>query len=34
VRRVTLIVIAIVVVLFFYGIAADHFTPYTAQELV
>jgi multidrug resistance efflux pump len=34
VRRVTLIVIAIGVVLFSYGIAADRFTPYTAQGLV
>ena len=34
VRRVTLIVIAIGAVLFFYGIAADRYTPYTAQGLV
>jgi multidrug resistance efflux pump len=34
VRRVTLIAIAIGVVLFFYGIAADRYTPYTAQGLV
>jgi multidrug resistance efflux pump len=34
VRRVTLIVIAIGLVLFFYGIAADRFTPYTAQGLI
>ena len=34
VRRVTLIVIAIGFVLFFYGIAADRYTPYTAQGLV
>lgn len=34
VRRVTLIVIAIGIVLFFYGIAADRYTPYTAQGLV
>lgn len=34
VRRVTLIVIAIGAVLFFYGVAADRFTPYTAQGLV
>ncbi len=34
VRRVTLIVIAIGAVLFFYGIAADRVTPYTAQGLV
>jgi multidrug resistance efflux pump len=33
VRRVTLIVVAVVAVLFFYGIAADRFTPYTAQGL-
>jgi multidrug resistance efflux pump len=34
VRRITLIVIAIGAVLFFYGVAADRFTPYTAQGLV
>jgi multidrug resistance efflux pump len=34
VRRVTLIVVAIGAVLFFYGIAADRFTPYTSQGLV
>lgn len=34
VRRLTLIVIAIAAVLFFYGIAADRITPYTAQGLV
>ena len=34
VRRLTLIVIAIGAVLFFYGIAADRITPYTAQALV
>ena len=34
VRRMTLIVIAIGAVLFFYGVAADRFTPYTAQGLV
>jgi multidrug resistance efflux pump len=34
VRRVTLIVIAICAVLFFYGIASDRYTPYTAQGLV
>jgi len=34
VRRLTLIVIAIGAVLFFYGIAADRLTPYTAQGLV
>jgi multidrug resistance efflux pump len=34
VRRLTLIVIAICAVLFFYGIAADRYTPYTAQGLV
>ena len=33
VRRLTLIVIAIGAVLFFYGIAADRITPYTAQAL-
>ena len=33
VRRLTLIVIAIAAVLFFYGIAADRLTPYTAQGL-
>src|SRR3546814_15098000 len=33
VRRVTLIVIAVGVVLFLYGIAADRYTPYTAQGL-
>lgn len=33
VRRVTLIVIAVAAVLFFYGIAADRFTPYTSQGL-
>ena len=33
VRRATLIVIAAAAVLFFYGIAADRFTPYTAQGL-
>src|SRR3546814_15024545 len=33
VRRVTLIVIAIGAALFIYGIAADRFTPYTAQGL-
>lgn len=34
VRRLTLIVIAIGAVLFFYGIAADRVTPYTAQALM
>ena len=34
VRRMTLIVMAIGAVLFFYGIAADRITPYTAQALV
>ena len=34
VRKVTLIVIAIGAVLFLYGIAADRYTPYTAQGLV
>ena len=34
VRRLTLIVIAIGAVFFFYGIAADRVTPYTAQALV
>ncbi len=34
VRRVTLIVIAICAVLFFYGIAADRYTPYTREALV
>lgn len=34
VLRVTLIVIAVCVVLFLYGIAADRYTPYTAQGLV
>lgn len=34
VRRVTLMVIATGAVLFFYGIAADRFTPYTSQGLV
>ena len=34
VRRLTLIVMAIGAVLFFYGIAADRITPYTAQALV
>lgn len=34
VRRVTLIVIAIGAVFFFYGVAADRVTPYTAQGLV
>ena len=34
VRRLTLIVIGIGAVLFFYGIAADRITPYTAQALV
>jgi multidrug resistance efflux pump len=34
VRRVTLIVIAIGAVLFFYGVAGDRFTPYSAQGLV
>ena len=34
VLRVTLVVIAICLVLFFYGIAADRYTPYTAQGLV
>jgi multidrug resistance efflux pump len=34
VRRVTLIVVAIGIVLFLYGIAADRVTPYTAQALV
>ena len=34
VRRVTLIVIAIGAVLFFYGVIADRVTPYTAQGLV
>jgi multidrug resistance efflux pump len=34
VRRVTLIVIAIAAALFFYGIAADRYTPYSAQGLV
>ena len=33
VRRVTLIVIVIATILFLYGIAADRFTPYTAQGL-
>jgi multidrug resistance efflux pump len=33
-RRVTLTVIAIGAVLFFYGIVADRVTPYTAQGLV
>ena len=34
VRRLTLIVMAIGIVLFTYGIAADRITPYTAQALV
>ena len=34
VRRLTLIVMAVGVVLFLYGIAADRITPYTAQALV
>lgn len=34
VRRLTLIVIAIGAVLFFYGIAADRVTPYTSQALL
>ena len=34
VRRLTLIVMAIGVILFVYGIAADRITPYTAQALV
>src|SRR5688500_18466933 len=34
VRRVTLIVMAIGITLFAYGIAADRITPYTAQALV
>jgi multidrug resistance efflux pump len=34
VRRATLVVIAIGAVLFFYGIAADRYTPYSAQGLV
>ncbi|CAN5289592.1 HlyD family secretion protein [soil metagenome] len=34
VRRLTLIVVAIGAVLFFYGIAADRFTPFTAQALM
>ena len=34
VRRATLIVIAIGVVLFFYGVFADRVTPYTSQGLV
>ncbi|CDM62029.1 MULTISPECIES: HlyD family secretion protein [Rhizobium] len=34
VRRVTLIVIAICAALFVYGIAANRYTPYTAQGLV
>ena len=34
VRRATLIVIAVGVVLFFYGVAADRYTPSTAQGLV
>src|SRR3546814_12541964 len=33
VRRVTLIVVAVGAVLFLYGIAADRYTPYTAQGL-
>lgn len=33
VRRATLIVIAVAAILFFYGIAADRFTPYTSQGL-
>jgi multidrug resistance efflux pump len=33
VRRTTLIVIAICAVLFFYGVAADRYTPYTAEGL-
>jgi multidrug resistance efflux pump len=34
VRRATLVVIAIGAVLFFYGIVADRFTPYTSQGLL
>ena len=34
VRRVTLVVMAIGITLFAYGIAADRITPYTAQALV
>jgi multidrug resistance efflux pump len=34
VRRMTLIVIAIGALLFFYGVAADRVTPYTAQGVV
>ena len=34
VRRLTLIVVGIAAVLFFYGIAADRITPYTTQALV
>jgi multidrug resistance efflux pump len=34
VRRITLIVIAIAVVLFLYGMISDRFTPHTSQALV
>ena len=34
VRRITLIVVAIGIVLFFYGMISDRFTPHTSQAIV